>query len=85
MNFRLVSAFVLSVLFLNNAATAQKRTADIPYVENGHERHVLDIYTPEGSAGKGLPVMFWIHGGGWEAGDKSDVAMKPTRGNSSPG
>jgi len=77
MNFRLVSAFVLSVLFLSNAATAQKRTADIPYVENGHERHVLDIYTPEGSAGKGLPVMFWIHGGGWEAGDKSDVALKP--------
>ena len=21
--------------------------------------------------------MFWIHGGGWQAGDKSDVALKP--------
>ena len=77
MNFRLVSAFVLSFLFLSNGATAQKLTSDIPYVENGHKRHVLDIYTPEEPAEKSLPVMFWIHGGGWQVGDKSDVALKP--------
>jgi acetyl esterase/lipase len=46
-------------------------------VENGHERQVLDIYTPERAADAGLPVMFWIHGGGWQVGDKSDVALKP--------
>lgn len=56
---------------------AQGLTADIPYVKNGHERHVLDIYTPESSAGKRLPVIFWIHGGGWQVGDKADVALKP--------
>ena len=77
MNFRLVSAFVLPLLFLTNGATAQKLTSNIPYVENGHKRHVLDIYTPEEPAGKNLPVMFWIHGGGWRVGDKSDVALKP--------
>ncbi len=77
MNFRLVSALVLPFLFLSNGATAQKLTSDIPYVENGHKRHVLDIYTPQEPAGKSLPVMFWIHGGGWQAGDKSDVALKP--------
>lgn len=48
---------------------------DIPYVEKGDPRHVLDIYAPEGA--KNLPVMFWIHGGGWQVGDKSDVALKP--------
>ena len=64
MNFRVVSAFVLPFLFLSNGASAQELTSDIPYVENGHKRHVLDIYTPEESAGKSLPVMFWIHGGG---------------------
>ncbi len=37
---------------------------------------MLDVYTPEGG-GEGLPVMFWIHGGGWTVGDKSDVALKP--------
>jgi acetyl esterase/lipase len=77
MNFRLVSAFVLSVFFLVSEAPAQKLSSDIPYVENGHKRHVLDIYTPERPAEKSLPVMFWIHGGGWRVGDKSDVARKP--------
>ena len=77
MNLKLVPAFVLPVLLLSSTASGQKLTGNIPYVENGHERHVLDIYTQEGSAGKSLPVMFWIHGGGWQAGDKSDVALKP--------
>ena len=77
MYFRLVSAFVFPFLFLSTGATAQRLTPDIPYVENGHKRHVLDIYTPEDPAGKSLPVMFWIHGGGWQTGDKSDVALKP--------
>ena len=77
MYFRLVSAFVFPFLLLSNGATAQRLAHDIPYVENGHKRHVLDIYTPENRPGKSLPVMFWIHGGGWQAGDKSDVALKP--------
>jgi acetyl esterase/lipase len=57
--------------------SAQKLASDIPYVENGHERQVLDIYTSERAADGSLPVMLWIHGGGWQAGDKSDVALKP--------
>ena len=77
MYFRLVSAFVFPFLLLNTGATAQRLTPDIPYRENGHKRHVLDIYTPQNPPGKSLPVMFWIHGGGWQAGDKSDVALKP--------
>jgi acetyl esterase/lipase len=50
-------------------------TANVPYVENGHVRHVLDIYAPPNA--KNLPVVFWIHGGGWQAGDKRDVELKP--------
>ena len=49
--------------------------SSIPYVENGLPRQVLDIYAPPNA--KDLPVVFWIHGGGWEAGDKSDVKLKP--------
>ncbi len=76
MRFRFFSAVVL-MLFIYEAALAQKLASDIPYVRNGHERHVLDVYTPEEPAKKSLPVMFWIHGGGWQKGDKSDVALKP--------
>ena len=46
-------------------------------MENGHKRHVLDIYTPQDEAEKSLPVMFWIQRGGWQTGDKSNVALKP--------
>lgn len=76
MRLRFVSALVVPVLFVSGAM-AQKLASDIPYVENGHKRHVLDVYTPEKPAGRSLPVLFWIHGGGWQAGDKSDVALKP--------
>ena len=72
-----VIALVLPLLLVCNAAMAQRLTSDVPYIENAHQRHVLDIYTPEDSVEQGLPVMFWIHGGGWQVGDKSDVALKP--------
>jgi arylformamidase len=55
-------------------AHAQRVTRDIPYAK-AHERQVLDVYAPAGA--KNLPVVFWIHGGGWQTGDKSMVALKP--------
>lgn len=58
-------------------ASAQKLVPEIPYVESGQKRQVLDIYMPDDTKGKNLPVMFWIHGGGWQVGDKSDVGLKP--------
>lgn len=69
------SSLVLAVL--STSASAQRLTANVPYVDGGHERHVLDIYTPQRPSDKALPVMFWIHGGGWQVGDKSDVGLKP--------
>ena len=36
---------------------------------------MLDVYSPPGA--KDLPVVFWIHGGGWQTGDKTDVQQKP--------
>jgi len=54
---------------------SQQTRRNLPYVEGGHERHVLDIYTPANAAK--LPVVFWIHGGGWQTGDKSSVEQKP--------
>jgi len=36
---------------------------------------VLDIHVPKDA--KDLPVVFWIHGGGWQAGDKTGVQAKP--------
>jgi acetyl esterase/lipase len=45
---------------------------DIPYVENGHERNKLDLYLPDlpEKIAKPLPIVVWIHGGGWQQGSK---------------
>ena len=66
---------LLASLAFATSAFAQSLKSNIPYVENGHARHVLDIYAPANA--KNLPVVFWIHGGGWLAGDKTDVKSKP--------
>ena len=57
-----------------SASNAQQVTRDIPYA-TAHPRQVLDVHAPAGA--KDLPVVFWIHGGGWQSGDKSMVALKP--------
>jgi len=66
---------LLASLLFVVSAMAQEMKRSIPYVGNGHARHVLDIYTPAGA--KNLPVVFWIHGGGWQTGDKANVQEKP--------
>lgn len=48
---------------------------DIPYASPPQEHQVLDIYFTPGAQGR--PVVFWIHGGGWQTGDKTDVQRKP--------
>ena len=70
----LMCAFLFVAAAGLSAAHAQQVTRDIPYAA-AHERQVLDVYAPAGA--KSLPVVFWIHGGGWQAGDKSVVTLKP--------
>jgi acetyl esterase/lipase len=48
---------------------------DIPYAEPADPRQKVDIYAPEGA--RNLPVAFWIHGGGWQTGDRTNVQVKP--------
>lgn len=68
-------AFTLVLLVSLASASAQTVTRNVPYSDSGHERHVLDIHAPAGA--RDLPVVFWIHGGGWVTGDKSSVQQKP--------
>ena len=49
---------------------------NLPYVANGHERQRLDIYLPEKATGR-LPLVVWIHGGGWEGGNKDTCDAVP--------
>ena len=66
---------LLVAFALLSEAQAQDVKRNIPYAEPAHERQVLDVYSPQNA--KRLPVVFWIHGGGWQTGDKSSVQLKP--------
>ncbi|MBE2282675.1 MAG: prolyl oligopeptidase family serine peptidase [Prosthecobacter sp.] len=65
------SAFVFLVLAVSALAqnAGVKSHRDLVYVEGGHERHKLDLHLPE-KAGEPLPLLIWVHGGGWQAGSK---------------
>jgi acetyl esterase/lipase len=68
---------IVLVIFVSAlVCDAESIKRNIPYSDDaGDERRMLDVYAPEGA--KNLPVIFWIHGGGWVTGDKSDVKHKP--------
>lgn len=44
---------------------------DIAYVPGGDAAQALDLYLPEQTLDKPLPLVVWIHGGGWRGGSKA--------------
>jgi acetyl esterase/lipase len=56
-------------------ADAPKTQLGIPYANTKNEKQTLDVYAP--TKGQSLPIVVWIHGGGWQAGDKKEVHHKP--------
>ncbi len=67
------AAALLLLLLPLSSVHAQDVRRDLRYGDR--DRQVLDIYSAPGA--KNRPVIFWIHGGGWQTGDKSDVQHKP--------
>ena len=45
---------------------------DVEYVPGGGRPQTLDVYLPEKPAKQPMPLVVWIHGGGWVAGDKAN-------------
>lgn len=69
-----VLVFVLTTLFIGTAAAQDgPRRADfigMPYVEDGHERQVVDVYLP--TVGEPpYPTLVMFHGGGFSGGDRA--------------
>lgn len=57
------------------AQTTPRIERNIPYAEPRNERQLLDVYAPAGAAN--LPVVVWVHGGGWAVGSKEQVDHRP--------
>ncbi len=64
----------LSVLdFLVPKDTASHRVArDVAF--GPHRRHRLDLYAPRRPSGR-LPLLVFVHGGGWDSGDRRDYGF----------
>jgi acetyl esterase/lipase len=75
MKFIAACLCLITVSFAQTAGVKSHR--DLIYVEGGHERHKLDLYLPE-KAGGPLPLIIWVHGGGWQNGSKD--GCPPLRG-----
>jgi acetyl esterase/lipase len=72
---RTISLLLIFIIAAPILADEPKTQKGIPYAEPKNERQMLDVYAP--TTGKNLPVVVWIHGGGWRRGDKADVHHKP--------
>ncbi len=70
-------AAVLILVFVASPARAAepKVHRDLAYTEPKTEKQTLDVYAP--AEGKLMPVVIFVHGGGWQAGDKKEVDKKP--------
>ena len=66
---------VYCLLFLMVVSSNATSKTDLEFANvNGHSLK-LDLHLPENNSGK-LPVVVWIHGGGWHAGNKSKCSVK---------
>ena len=46
---------------------------DVPYADTTNPKQMLDLYLPKARSDKPNPMVVFIHGGGWEGGDKNDA------------
>lgn len=72
--FYALAAFFCLFLSFSGPTHAQEQAPkfikDIPYIEGTtDQKQMLDLYIPA-TGGKSLPVLVFVHGGGWGLGDK---------------
>src|SRR4026207_265026 len=66
---------VIAIIFAASAAFAQKvvpNYPDLEYAVASGQSQKLDIYLPA-TGTKPYPVVVWVHGGAWQAGDKNSA------------
>ena len=67
---------LVTVLVVPAPAEAYVRHLDLSYDIDSPpaaaEQNLLDVYSPAGARRGSRPVVVWVHGGGWQEGDKRD-------------
>jgi acetyl esterase/lipase len=68
--------FFVCLILLSHNVSAQNtytKIADLNYANDTLISHRLDLYIPDGATAP-LPVIVWVHGGGWAIGSKELMA-----------
>lgn len=52
-----------------------KRVSNLEYIKRDTGGLLLDLYLPTQTPAQPLPVVLWIHGGGWKAGSKENCPL----------
>ena len=68
----LLTATTTSCLVFHNrwrTTLAVQTASDVAYLDDGDDKHRLDIFAPSGA--RGAPVVIFVHGGFWRSGDRS--------------
>ncbi|MDR3457955.1 MAG: alpha/beta hydrolase [Verrucomicrobiae bacterium] len=71
------TAWALSFWKHGLSAAAEQVQADVVYGHAGGQDLKLDIYFPTNAARAHLPVVLYLHGGGWRMGDKAMLGLMP--------
>jgi acetyl esterase/lipase len=66
---RIGALFIIASVALAQAREVSRSELDLEYARVGDRPLLLDLHRPP-EADKPLPVVVWIHGGGWRAGSK---------------
>jgi len=82
------AAGILAFSFITPASGAKKETKpaqvpsgailekDIAYIPGGSKAQVLDLYLPETAGKPAVPLLMFVHGGGWRGGSKDGCPAK---------
>ena len=73
MRFRTISAVLFLIFIATSLRAADKPQVqkDLGYVPDGEPAQTLDLYPSPQASEKPLPLIVWIHGGGWQGGSKA--------------
>jgi acetyl esterase/lipase len=69
--FCLVLNFAISAQSENHATADYNVVTDVQYCTGGGKPLLMDVFIPNARLHRRTPAILWLHGGGWERGDKN--------------